>query len=145
LKEADKRRAFLDTSVIIAYLRNDAQARHLFDSDVLQHIQYVINPVVLQELFLNAERAPEAVELMGRLKEDGDLLLSNTTTLNSMAKSINQLRNRVAHSNDLMILEAASDCDFLVTSDRDLLSIKTSFSFEALSPGDFLKRIGHGR
>ena len=47
--------AFLDTGVIIDYLRGDRTAVQLFSAEAEGRVQFAINPVVAQELLLSAD------------------------------------------------------------------------------------------
>lgn len=49
--------AFLDTDVIVGYLRGEASALELFSAEAKGRIHFAINPIVLQELLLASDVA----------------------------------------------------------------------------------------
>jgi predicted nucleic acid-binding protein len=43
---------FLDTNVIVGYLRGDSSAAKLFSAEASGRIRFAVNPIVIQELLL---------------------------------------------------------------------------------------------
>ena len=58
-EHSDRKRplVFLDTNVIIGYLRGEPSAAQLFSAEAEGRIRFAVNPIVLQELLLAAEIA----------------------------------------------------------------------------------------
>ena len=134
-------RVFLDSNVLASYFLGEPDAKRLFDRDVTKRVQYIISPVVLQELLFMSDELAK--------KENGeqiDKLLSkyltvkelDEDTITSSVERIKQLRNRLVHANDLLNIEIASTTsDFFVTKDKDLLSLKHIDSVEVITPERF--------
>jgi len=89
----EKPLVFLDTDVLISYLRGDLASVHLFDREILDRVCLAINAIVLQELLFLAE-VRNHPEIVDRIQE--------------------------VHSNDVLILSSAANCDYLVTYDQKL-------------------------
>jgi predicted nucleic acid-binding protein len=136
--------AFLDSNVIIEFLRGRDPSTHLFAEDVRSRLQLAINPIVLQELF--------ALDEIRRKPELLDKLLSELTVLPvdfaysaRLLDAASALRNRIAHSNDLLIFGSAADCDYFVTYDRDFAAIPSSGKPKVVTPAQLLKELGVAR
>jgi predicted nucleic acid-binding protein len=107
---------FLDTNVIVGYLRGEPSAAQLFSAEAKGYIRFAINPIVLQELLLAADAAdrPE----FERIRDHFRLLPVDFAKAEALLPRVRALRNRIAHSNEILILSSADECDFLVTEDR---------------------------
>lgn len=134
-----KLRAFLDTSIIIAYFRNREDTLRLFSSRVLVKVQYIINPIVYQETILLAKRIGD-VDLR-KIDEFVDVVRMDKEQID--LRKIREFRNLMVHSNDILILQTAisSECEYLLTLDNDLLEIKKIGPLRILSPGEFLSTL----
>jgi predicted nucleic acid-binding protein len=106
---------FLDTSVIVEYLRGEPSAVRLFSAEGEGRIRFAVNPIVLQELLLAADAAgrPE----FERIRDHFRVLPVDFAKAEALLPRVRALRNRMAHSNDILILSSADECDFLVTKD----------------------------
>jgi hypothetical protein len=51
------------------------------------------------------------------------------------------LRNRLAHSNDILILSSADECDFLVTRDKRLKSLVTAARPQVMTPEELVAHL----
>src|SRR5580700_11148177 len=71
-ERADRLRplVFLDTNVIIGYLRGEAAAVQLFHAESGGRIRFAVNPIVLQELLLATDAAerPEFERIRDHLR-----------------------------------------------------------------------------
>jgi predicted nucleic acid-binding protein len=92
---------------------------------MLGKVRLAINPIVLQELFFRAETR-EHPEIIDELQEEVSVLPLNLEKAEEYLKHTANLQNRIAHSNDVLILSSAADCDYLVTYDQGLRSLPTS-------------------
>ncbi|WP_236140881.1 type II toxin-antitoxin system VapC family toxin [Nostoc sp. CMAA1605] len=108
---------FLDTNVVAAYLRGESPSSNLFSQEILKKVRLAINPIVLQELFslTDTRKHPEALE---ELQQEVSVLPLNLEKAEEYLKNASSLRNHLAHSNDVLILSSAADCDYLVTYDQ---------------------------
>ena len=138
-------RVFLDTNVLAAYFLGKPEARRLFDSDVTKRVQYIITPLVLQELLLISDelRKKENFKEMSRL-------LSKYLTIEQLdedsvkasVERIRRLRNRFVHANDLLNIQAAATtAKYFLTQDRDMLRLKEVDSVEVISPQQFFNLV----
>lgn len=135
----DRPLVFLDTNVVAAYLRGESPSSYLFSNEILGKVRFAINPIVLQELFFLAEirKHPEIVD---ELQEEVSVLPLNLEKAEEYLKHASNLRNRIAHSNDVLILSSAAECDYLVTYDQALRSLSTSKP-QVVTPEQLLSRL----
>jgi predicted nucleic acid-binding protein len=140
-----KIKGFLDSNVVIAYLQGKEETKTLFSDRVLAKAQYLISPIVYQEvlLFSNLMEKRDLIRTGATL----DLIenLAKVVTIAEMKtktdpKILRQLRNRMVHTNDIVILQAAlNNCDYFLTFDRDLLRVKELVTLKIVTPVEFLR------
>jgi predicted nucleic acid-binding protein len=135
--------AFLDTSVLLAYLSGDEVVSKLFSNEVTSRVKFAVNPIVLQELFLSSE-AHSHPELLRSIQEQLEILPLDPPRATKWVTRARELRNRIAHSNDLLILSSAAGCDYLVTDDIDFRALSPSEP-KVVTPREFLEQIGGRR
>lgn len=122
---------FLDTNVIIQYLQGNSLAAELFSAEAHGRIRFAINPIVLQELLLaDAAGRPE----FDRIRDHLRVLPVDFTKAEALLPRVRALRNRLTHSNDILILSSAEECDFLVTSDAFLKNLATTGKPQVVTP-----------
>ena len=126
---------FLDSNVIIAYLQGEPSAAQLFSAEADGLIRFAINPIVLQELLIAADAAgrPEFERIRDHLR----VLAIDFERAEALLPRVRTLRNRLAHSNDILILSSAAECDFLVTRDTLLKSLVTTDKPQVVTPEEF--------
>jgi len=132
-----KIRAFLDTNVLLEYLRGKPELQTLFTPQVEERVSFAVNPVVLQELMLAggaAERNIDFATIASHLQVLADAFTSPETV-----ERLRHARNYAAHANDLMILASSRHCDVLLTYDRKLRELGKSAEVEAETPEEFLE------
>lgn len=142
--ERKRIRAFLDTNVLLMALRGERSARLLFSREAEQFATYVINPVVLQELLLASPSAEDPVDL-DEFTKHFEVIGADVLANPEVLAYVRQLRNRVAHTNDLLILGSARGCDILLTYDQELLALGDFAEVATATPEDYLKGLGVGR
>jgi predicted nucleic acid-binding protein len=127
---------FLDTNVIIGYLRGDPSAAQLFSAEAEGRIRFAINAIVLQELLLagDAARRPE----FEQIRDHWRVLPVDFAKAEALIPRVRALRNRLAHSNDILILSSADECDFLVTSDADLKNLVIAGRPQVVTPEELV-------
>jgi predicted nucleic acid-binding protein len=130
---------FLDTNVIIEYLRGDPSTAQLFSAEATGRIRLAVNPIVLQELLLASDGAgrPEFQKIRDHLR----VLPVDFAKAEALLPRIRSLRNRVAHSNDILILSSADQCDFLVTSDADFKNLVTAEKPQVVTPEELVAQL----
>lgn len=140
-ESSDRKRplAFLDTNVIIGYLRGEQSATRLFSAEAEGRIRFAINPIVIQELLLAADAAgrPE----FERIRDHFRLLPVDFAKAEALLPQLRTLRNRLAHSNDLLILSSATDCDFFVTRDGMLKALVTAERPQVVTPEELVTHL----
>jgi predicted nucleic acid-binding protein len=141
--DASRRRVFLDTSVITAILRGQGAAPRLLSEDVTRRVQFAVNPIVLQEL-LHLPDARANSELLEAIRRNWQILPIDEEAFSAFLRDAQALRNRAIHSNDLLILGSAAECDYLVTYDRDLMLVASDRPI-ILTPEQFLDELGRLR
>ncbi len=130
---------FLDSSVILAYLQGDPSAVELFSAEAKGHIFFAVNPIVLQELLLTADlaRHPEFEQIREHLR----VLPVDFSRAEALIPAVRGLRNRMVHSNDILILSSAGRCDFLVTRDRLLMSMSGNEKPRIVTPEELVRHL----
>lgn len=136
-----KTKVFLDTSVFVYLLQDEQQHLWvLFSDDSLKRFTYIINPVVYQELLLAAERTSESVSFEAIDRHIQLLPLDYLTSSEKLQQQVRELRNRVVHSNDVLILGSVieSECEYFLTYDQALIKASQGLQFDAMTPEDFI-------
>ena len=123
----NKPSVFLDTNVVASYLTGEPSSSQLFSSEILGRIHAAVNPTVMQELLLLSE-VREHPDMLDEIEQELSILPLNLDKADEYLKQATSLRNRIAHSNDILILSSASDCDYLVTYDLALGETLTNIS-----------------
>ncbi len=118
---------FLDTNVLASYLRGEPASSYLFSDEILKRVNLAINSIVLQELFFLAETRKHP-EIFDEIQKGVSLLPLNFEKAEEYLENAANLRNRIAHSNDVLILSSAANCDYLVTYDQALQKTLNSLS-----------------
>ena len=136
-EQVDQKRplVFLDTSVILAFLQGDSSAAELFSAEAQGRIRFAVNPIVLQELLLTADLAGQPE--FERIREHLQILPVDFSKAEALIPTIRDLRNRIVHSNDVLILSSADECDFLVTKDLLLKRVASTGKPKVLTPEEF--------
>jgi predicted nucleic acid-binding protein len=130
---------FLDTNVILTYLRGDPSAAKLFSAEAAGRIRFAVNPIVLQELLLAADAAgrPDLEQIMDHLR----VLPLDLAKAEALVPRVRALRNRLAHPNDILILSSADKCDFLVTRDVDFKDLTTDERPQVVTPEELVTQL----
>lgn len=134
---------FLDTNVVASYLRGESPSSHLFSTEISKKVHLAINPIVLQELFFLDETRKHP-EVLNEIQQEVRLLPLNFERAEEYLKQAANLRNRIAHSNDVLILSSASDCDYFVTYDQALRSTLRTLSTgkpEVVTPEQLISQL----
>ncbi|MCU1259062.1 MAG: domain nuclease [Bryobacterales bacterium] len=130
---------FLDTNVIIGYLRGDPSAAKLFSAEAAGRIRFAVNPIVLQELLLAADAAggPEFERIRDHLR----VLPVDFAKAEALLPRVRALRDRLAHANDILILSSADQCDFLVTANVLLKNLVTAEKPQVVTPEELVTHL----
>jgi predicted nucleic acid-binding protein len=136
----DRPVAFLDTNVIVAMFQGKRPASDLLSEKVLRRLRFAVNGIVLQELFHLAEvgRHPELLE---KLEGHWEVLPVDAARVSELLQRAQTLRNRAAHSNDLLLASSAEKCDFLVTYDKALAAILQERPLRVVTPEELLEEL----
>jgi predicted nucleic acid-binding protein len=137
-----KIRAFLDTNVLLEYLRGKVELQALFSEDVRQRAAFAINAIVLQELLLAGDRPEGGVDLTRVVPYLEVVGAGVELSSPEVIAELQQLRNRLVHANDVLILAGARSCDVLLTYDRDLLNAGPAAAVRSETPEEFLEELG---
>ncbi len=140
----DRPVALVDSNVLFAYYQGWPPVTLLFGDDILGKIQLAINPIIIQELFLHAGLRTHP-ELVQQLQEKALMLPVNPENVRSLFSFADQVRDGVVNSNDILILNSARECDFLVTYDqvfRHLLARVDWKKPRLLTPEELLTLLG---
>lgn len=120
---------FLDTNVLSSYLRGESPSSHLFSREIIDQVHLAINSIVFQELLFMAEtrQHPEIIE---DIQHNLRILPLNIEKAEEYLSQTTNLRDRIFHSNDILILSSAADCDYFVTYDKALIKMLNSSSHD---------------
>ena len=135
-----KIRAFLDTNVLLEYLRGKPELQRLFTPAVEERVSFAVNPVVLQELLLAGGSADGGIDFT-RLANHFEVLTAEALSNPESLKRVRELRNRVTHANDLMILASSRHCDVLLTYDGALRELGRTAEVDTENPEEFLEEL----
>jgi predicted nucleic acid-binding protein len=133
-----KIRAFLDTNVLLEYIRGKAELQRLFSEEVRERAAFVINAIVLQELLLSRNQAAE----LDFTKVEPYLDIVQPIIDFSKPETeadLRRLRGRGTHVNDILILFDARTCDVFLTYDKELLSVGEAAAIRSETPEEFLQ------
>jgi predicted nucleic acid-binding protein len=130
--------AFVDASVIAAYLAGAEPVSHLFENGYGDRVRFAVDPVVLQEvLTLPAiQESPELLETL-RHRLEFEILPLDVDRSRQLLLRAKALRNRIAHSSDVMVAASARDCDYLITYDHGLKELIEGERPSVVTPEQF--------
>ena len=136
----EKTSVFLDTNVIISYLIGKGKAAKLFDPRITNHTRYFINPIVMQELLLigNEELRSRAANVMDT--NHIEIMELPQDVSDRFLNKARDLRNRFQHTNDLLLLSSASQCDYLVTEDQSYRRVASDGQLQILTTEQFVSQ-----
>jgi predicted nucleic acid-binding protein len=137
-----KIRAFVDTNVLLEYIRGKAELRHLFSAEVRERAAFAINAIVLQELLLARDKTPGVLDLTAVVPYLEVVGAGVDLTSPETQAELRELRNRVMHANDVLILAGARSCDVLLTYDSELLKLGGVATVRSETPEEFLDELG---
>lgn len=130
---------FLDTNVLMHYLRGHSPESQLLSDPMRRRFRFAVNPVVLSELLLAGDAQSHA-EKLENLQKSLSILPINQTELLMLSDKLREVRNKAVHSNDLLIYSSAADCDYLVTQDKGFEDLADSEKPVILTPEQFLQQ-----
>jgi uncharacterized protein len=141
-------RALLDANVLISYLltpAGDSPVVRIVEAGVLGRYTLLLPDALLRELGAAVAAKPY---LAGRIGRDDMRALEKVLT--SVAEVIPAIQGPIPEvtrdrSDDYLLAYAVvSEADYLVTGDRDLLTIERIESVRIVTPRDFAALLGHG-
>jgi predicted nucleic acid-binding protein len=139
--------AFLDTGVVLAYLRGDPTAVQLFRAESDGRIRFAINVTVLGELLLTTDDAakPELNRILEHLKIlplDYPKAQALTAQVARASEAHNgHARIRMPHPADIINASSAADCDFLVTSNKLLKGLVAGAKPQVIALNELVARL----
>lgn len=137
--DAERPLVFLDTNVIVGYLRGDPTAAQLFSAEAGGRIRVAVNPIVLQELLLAADAATDPA--FEGIRDHLRVLPVDYGKAEVLLQKLRVLRNRIVHTNDILIVSSADDCDFLVTRDAGLKKLVTAEKPQVVTPEELVTHL----
>lgn len=133
--------AFLDSSVVVHMLRGSKPSVYLLDEEVLRKTRLAMNSVVLQEVFFLAE-VQQKPSVLNDLQDKLTILPVDFSRSAAILERNKELRNRLAHSNDILILGSAAECNYLVTYDQAFSQVNPIEKLKILTPEQFFAELG---
>jgi predicted nucleic acid-binding protein len=138
--------AFLDTNVILDYLRGEPSAVQLFSAESDGRIRFAINPIVVGELILTTDDAlkPELDRILDRLKIlpiDYEKAKALTAEVARTMETPNGQGTRTPHPADIINAGSLGDSDFLVTSNSALKGLVAGGKPQVLTPDELVARL----
>lgn len=134
--------AFLDSDVLLAYLQGKPPSAQLLDGDMQRAVRFASSDIVLQEILFSFQAVREHPEVVQRLRDQLTILPVDIKLAESLLPQARALRNRIAHSNDILIVSSAASCDFLVTYDAALQELEGGHKPEVVTPEQLITRLG---
>ena len=132
--------ALIDSNVFIFLFRNERNIENLFEKTVLEKVKYVVSPIVLQELFLAGDSYIPR-EKLEEISKQFEVIPVDIIKSEDLLKKVRRLRNKIAHSNDLMILGSAQNCDFLISYDIKIAQFGKELGIQVVTPEEFLSEV----
>lgn len=130
-------RVFLDTSVLLQYLKGKRELEKLFTPEMKEKVDFLVNGVVLQEVILSGavRKAPKKMDF---LMEHVEILHAGLLKSPAIVEHLEEFRKRRAHVNDLMVLDSTNECDLLLTYDERRQDLGDLARVEHETPEEFL-------
>lgn len=133
--------AFLDASVVAEILRSKQPSASLLDDAVRARVNLAINPIVLQDTFALPEVQGNPF-LVEQLQAVLTILPVDLPRAADLLEQNSELRNYLSHSNDVLILGNAIDCDYFVTYDRKFAGLPIPTRMKLVTPEELLADLG---
>jgi predicted nucleic acid-binding protein len=111
----------------------------LFSAEAEGRVRFAVNPIVLQELLLAADAADRPA--FERIRDHLRVLPVDFAKAEALLPRVRALRNRLAHSNDILILSSAVECDFFVTRDALLKALVTAGKPQVVTPEELITHL----
>lgn len=130
--------AFVDSSVIAAYLTGGEAASRLFNNGLRDPVRFVVDPVVLQNVLSlpQIQKSPDLLEALAR-RLNFEVLPLDMEQGQRMLRRAKELRSRVTHSSDILIAASASGCDYLIMYDGGLQELVEGDRPRVVTPEQF--------
>ncbi|PZS01728.1 MAG: PIN domain nuclease [Chloroflexi bacterium] len=130
--------AFVDVSVIGAYLAGGEAASRLFGDRYRDGVRFAVDPVVLQEMLVlpQVKESPELLETM-RDHVNFEILPLDIERSQQLLQRAKALRNGIVHSSGLLVAASARDCDYLITYDPALKELIEGDRPRVVTPEQF--------
>jgi putative PIN family toxin of toxin-antitoxin system len=128
----------IDTNVIVSALIGQGPPRRIHELWTSQHFRLTVSPEILNE-YLRVLAYPK---FRGSPEEAARLVNENILDHVQLVKPpLQKLPHPSRDPKDDMFLRAAlaAKADWLVSGDKDLLSLNGKYAFQILGPADFLK------
>jgi predicted nucleic acid-binding protein len=139
---------FLDTNVILDYLRGEQSAVQLFSAESDGRIRFAINPIVLGELILTTDDAakPELDRLFDHLKilpidYPKAKVLTAEVARTLEAPNGRAPRKRLPHPSDIINASSLGDCDFVVTNNSVLKDLVAGDKPQVMTLNELVARL----
>jgi predicted nucleic acid-binding protein len=137
--EAKRTLVFLDTNVVLGCIRGDPSETKLLSAEAAGLVHLAVNPVVLQELLMADATGSPAFE---RIKDRLRVLPLDIEKVEALHAGARSRRYHTAHTNDLLILSSAEECNFLVTRDSVFWNFQVPASLQIVTPEEMVARAG---
>jgi len=130
--------AFVDASVIAAYLTGADGASRLFDDAYRDQVRFAVDPVVLQEVLTlpQIQETPGLLQMVAH-RLNFEVLPLDVERSQQLLRRAKAMRSRIAHSSDILVAASARDCDYLITYDRGLKELIEGDKPRVLTPEQF--------
>jgi predicted nucleic acid-binding protein len=137
--EAKGKLVFLDTNVVLGCIRGEPSETRILSAEAAGMIHLVVNPIVLQELLLADATGTPAFD---RIKDRLRVLPLDIEKVEALQAGARARRYHTAHTNDLLILSSAEECDFLVTRDSVFWNFQVPASLQIVTPEEMITLVG---
>ncbi len=147
LREDDVVRLYVDSDVLLDYLRKGPASKLLLRRARREDVQLVTSNLALQNLLLISKktRTPTPLQIK-RLLQESDFAVVESPRVDEIVEMLEttspQLKRQ--HPSDVLSLLTATQvgCDFFLTYDQDLLSHRRLLGLKIRDPSEALRSLG---
>jgi len=141
MQNADQRPlVFVDTNVLVEYLKGSTPESSLFSDKMLRRFRFAINPIVASEILLAAD-AKEHTDKLDKIQDVLEILPVNDAELGLFSKKMREFRNKMVHSNEILISSTAAECDYLLTEDQIFKNLFETEKPVILTTEEFIQNV----
>jgi len=139
----EKKRTFLDTSVLIEYVNGNPEIKTIFSNTVVRRFRFVTDPIVMQRVILFSNKMNIPPERLNIFSNRVKIIRLQTSLTDFFRQEFSgDIRNMIIHdryefhSNDFLSIWNAikQNVELFCTLDRELLQLSSKFPITFTTP-----------